>query len=100
MIKNLKHAFFRLFSRVDQNLKFPALKKGELGIQVGFDMYSPLTSDLFEMSRKVGKKGAVLGIDPDPWNHQEAKKIIESRTITNIRLQKLATFSEKTYSNF
>lgn len=100
MIKKFKHAFFRLFSLVDQNLKFPALKKGEVGIQVGFDMSSPVTSDLYEMSRKAGKKGAVLGIDPDYWNHQEAKKIIERSNYSNIRLIRLATYSEKTTAAF
>jgi hypothetical protein len=78
IMKRLKTAFFRLFTVVDQYVKFPALKKGEVGIQVGFDMYSPLTSDLFEMSGKVGAKGLVLGIDPDEWNHQEAKKIMDT----------------------
>jgi FkbM family methyltransferase len=99
-MKRLKTAFFRLFTVVDRYVKFPALKKGEVGIQVGFDMYSPLTSDLFEMSRKVGAKGLVLGIDPDEWNHQEAKKIMDGRPNNNIRLQKLATFSEKSTATF
>lgn len=99
-MKRLKNAFFRLFSLVDQHLKFPALKRGEIGIQVGFDMNYPVTSDLFAMSRKVGKEGTVLGIDPDAWNHQEAQKIIKSRTYTQIRLCMLATFSEETTATF
>ena len=100
MMKKFKHALFYLFSLVDQYLKFPDLHKGEVGIQIGFDMYSPVTSDLFEMSRKVGKKGIILGIDPDEWNHQEAEKIIIKRKYTNIRLQKLATYSERTTASF
>lgn len=100
IMKRLKTAFFHLFSFVDRHVKFPALKRGEVGIQVGFDMSSPLTSDLFEMSRKVGSKGLVLGIDPDEWNQQEAKKYMDDRAGNNIRLRKLATFSGKTKATF
>lgn len=99
-MKILKILFFRLFTLVDRYLKFPALRKGEVGIQIGFDMYYHVTSDLFEMSGKVGKSGLVLGIDPDDWNHLEAKRIIENRNYKNIRLKKLATFSEKTMAPF
>ena len=71
-------------------------KKGEVGIQVGFDMSSPITSDLFEMSGRVGEMGLVYGIDPDESNHQLAEKIISARKCENIRLIRLATYSEKT----
>lgn len=93
-MNKLKQFFFHLFSLVDQHLKFPGLKKGEIGIQVGFDMYSPLTSDLFEMSRKVGKKGLVIGIDPDERNHSAAREIMQQRNCTNIKLMQYGTYSE------
>ena len=85
---------------VDQHLKFPELKRGEIGIQVGFDMYSPVTSDLFEMSRKVGNKGLVIGIDPDDWNHKVAREVIQLRKYPNIRLIQCGTYSEDTVSTF
>ena len=95
-MRKLKQIFFHLFSLIDQRLKFPALRKGEVGIQVGFDMSSPITSDLFEMSGRVGEMGLVYGIDPDESNHQLAEKIISARKYENIRLITLATYSEKT----
>jgi hypothetical protein len=89
-MKGIKEILFYWFSLVDRFLKFPALQKGEVGIQVGFDMTSPITSDLFGMSGRVGKQGCVLGIDPDPWNHRVAEQIIKKRGIGNIRLIELA----------
>lgn len=99
-MNKLKHFFFHSFSVFDQYLKFPELKKGEIGIQVGFDMLSFVTSDLFEMARKAGKKGLVLGIDPDKWNHKIAKEIIKKKKYHNIRLIEAGTYSEKTKANF
>ena len=99
-MKTLKRIFFRLFARIDRRLKFPALKKGETGIQVGFDMLYQATSDLFEMSGRVGKSGTVLGIDPDPWNHRMAEAEIAGKKHKNIRLVRLATYSEKSKASF
>ncbi|MBN1924854.1 MAG: hypothetical protein JW798_03385 [Prolixibacteraceae bacterium] len=99
-MRKLKSNFFHLFSLIDQFLKFPQLKKGETGIQVGFDMNSAITSDLFEMSRRVGKNGMVIGIDPDEWNHEVAKKIIKQKNFSNIKLVLSGTFSEETKATF
>ena len=99
-MRKLKLLFFHLFSVADQYLKFPELKKGEVGIQIGFDMLSYITSDLFEMSRKTGTNGLVIGIDPDPWNHKIANEIISQRKIKNIRLIESGTFSKKTKAGF
>ena len=99
-MKQLKLLFFHLFAIVDQYIKFPELKKGEIGIQIGFDMLSYITSDLFEMARKVGKKGVVIGIDPDNWNHRVANEVINKNKHQNIRLIELGTYSEKTKANF
>lgn len=99
-MKMPKSIFFHLFSMVDQALKFPQLKKGETGIQVGFDMNSATTSDLFEMSRRVGKNGMVIGIDPDEWNHEIAKALIKKQNYSNIKLVQCGTFSEVTKATF
>lgn len=99
-MKKLKLIFFQLFSYIDQLIKFPQLKKGQIGIQIGFDMNSAITSDLFEMSRKVGRKGLVLGIDPDEWNHEMAKAIIAKKNYGNIQLIQCGTFSEITKATF
>jgi FkbM family methyltransferase len=99
-VKKVKQLIFHIFSIIDQYLKFPELRKGEIGIQVGFDMHYPITSDLFEMSRKTGNKGLVLGIDPDPWNHDIASHVIAKKNISNIRLIEAGTYSEPTKANF
>jgi len=99
-MRKIKDLFFHVFSIIDQYLKFPSLKRGETGIQIGFDMTSPITSDLFEMSRKVGKGGSVFGIDPDPWNHTVANDIISNRGISNLNLLIAGTYSKKTKANF
>ncbi len=99
-MKKAKRLFFQIFSYIDQYVKFPSLKKGEIGIQVGFDMFSPVTSDLFAISRKVGEKGVVYGIDPDSWNHAIAREFISQKKIANICLLKTGTYSEKKRSKF
>jgi FkbM family methyltransferase len=75
-------------------LKFPNLKKGEIGIQVGFDMSAPVTSDLFLMCGRTTKSGLVIGIDPDSENHETAKRIIERKGYP-IKLVHKACYSEK-----
>ena len=99
-MKKLKLLLFHFFSILDQYLKFPQLKKGEVGIQIGFDMLSYITSDLFEMARKVGETGLVLGIDPDNWNHKVAKEIINRKKYSQVRLVELGTFSKKVKASF
>lgn len=99
MLKQLKLIFFKNFSKIDAVLKFPNLKAGETAIQVGFDMTSAVTSDLFELHRRVSPKGKVIGIDPDPRNHSFANKIIEQNNLNIITIQK-GTFSKKGQSNF
>ena len=80
---------------IDRKLKFPNLKKGEVGIQVGFDMSSSnLTTDLIRMYQCVGNNGLVIGIDPDPFNVEKAKKIINQYNY-NIKIIEKATYSRK-----
>lgn len=98
MIKALKRIFFSNFSKIDAILKFPNLKKGEIAIQVGFDMTSAITSDLFELNRRVAPNGQVIGIDPDPRNHEVANKIITDKNLNIITIQK-GTFSKKGETN-
>lgn len=98
MIKQLKHIFFTNFSKIDAVLKFPNLRKGEIAIQIGFDMTSALTSDLFELHRRVAPTGQIIGIDPDPRNHLIANQIISERNLTISIIQK-GTFSKKGQAN-
>lgn len=72
----MKKLFWKLFNAIDGRLKFPALQPGEIGIQLGFDMSAPVTSDLFLMTDRVGKNGLVIGIDPDPRNVAAAHLIV------------------------
>ena len=99
MTKQLKHIFWKLFTFVDARLKFPNLTKGELGIQLGFDMSAPITSDLFLMHQKVNPKGKVIGIDPDPLNHKIAKEKIDINNL-NIQLIQKGTYSKKDTTSF
>lgn len=99
MIKTLKKIVWKCFAAMDAKLKFPYLKKGDLGIQLGFDMVSPLTSDLFSMHKRTGKEGLVIGIDPDPTNHLLATKIIHEQQLS-IQLIQKGTFSKKGSMNF
>lgn len=94
MITILKKYFFKVFVRIDAFLKFPHLKKGDIAIQVGFDMSAPVTSDLFLLNLRVGNKGVVYGIDPDPNNHIIARSIIQSKKL-NIKLIEKGTFNKK-----
>ena len=98
MIKQLKLIFFKNFSKIDAILKFPNLKQGEIAIQVGFDMTSAVTSDLFELYQRVTPKGTVIGIDPDPRNHVIANEIIIKNKLNITTIQK-GTFSEKGQTN-
>lgn len=95
------NAIIKYYNRFETALKYPYLKKGSIGIQVGFDLSSKnLTSDLFNMSDRVGEEGLIIGIDPDQSNHDRAKKVIESHGITNIQLVKMGTYKEKTILHF
>lgn len=94
MITGSKKLFFHFFSTIDSILKFPNLKKGEIGIQLGFDMTSAITSDLFEMCKRVSNNGKIIGIDPDPFNHQIAHQIIQEKRY-NVQLIQKGTYSKK-----
>ncbi|MBL4668992.1 MAG: FkbM family methyltransferase [Flavobacteriales bacterium] len=91
---SLKDIFWSSFTTLDGKLKFPHLKKDEIGIQLGFDMVYPITSDLFTMHKRVAQKGQVIGIDPDPFNHKIASKIIHKEQL-NIQLIQKGTYSKK-----
>ncbi len=97
LIRKLKKIFFKIFVFIDEKLKFPNLQNGHIAIQVGFDMSAPLTSDLFELWNRVKPDGQVIGIDPDPANHEIARPIIQKKS-ANILLIEKATYSETTKS--
>ena len=94
MFRDIKNIIWKCFTSIDAKLKFPNLKKGEIGIQLGFDMAYPLTSDLFSMYKRVKPNGLVIGIDPDPFNHQIAQQIINENNY-NIQLIQKGTYSKK-----
>ena len=95
------NSLVKYYNRFETSLKYPYLNEGSIGIQVGFDLSSKnLTSDLFNMSDRVGKTGLVVGIDPDAANHERAKQVIEANGITNIVLVKMGTYKEKTTLEF
>ena len=53
-----------------------------------------ITSDLFTMHKRIGQTGKVIGIDPDPLNHQIASAIINKKNL-NIKLIQKGTYSKK-----
>lgn len=80
----------------DALLKFPNLRKGEIGIQVGFDLSSKnLTTDVMKMTCRTKKTGQVIAIDPDPFNHESIRPIIERKGL-NVKLVQKATYSKQT----
>ncbi|NQT78548.1 MAG: FkbM family methyltransferase [Bacteroidetes bacterium] len=86
----------RIFNKIDGALKFPNLRKGEVGIQVGFDLSSKkLITDVLKMHYRVKNSGMVIAIDPDPYNHRMLESVIEERKL-NIQLVQKATFSDQT----
>ena len=99
MLKGIKNIVWNCFTSIDARLKFPNLKEGGIGIQVGFDMHYPTTSDLFTMAKRIGTKGRIIGIDPDPKNHQIASNIIEQSKLP-IQLIQKGTYSKKDQVEF
>ncbi len=86
----------KILNKTDALLKFPNLRKGEIGIQVGFDLSSKnLTTDVIKMHKRTKRKGVVIAIDPDPSNHIKLKEIIKNESLSIICVQK-GTFSRKT----
>lgn len=86
----------RVFNAIDAVLKFPNLKKGETGIQVGFDLSSKsLTTDVLKLQQRVGNEGLVVAIDPDPLNIEKLQPVIQGKNL-NIKLVQKATYSHPT----
>ncbi len=81
--------FTRIFNKIDSRLKFPNLREGEIGVQVGFDLSSAnLTTDVLRMAHRVGPSGLVVAIDPDPANHASMQKVIDHLNLNVILVQK------------
>lgn len=77
----MKKLFWSCFIFIDERLKFPQLKSGEIAIQMGFDMDAPVTSDLFLLQKRVTNSGQVIGIEPDPSNREKAQAIIDEKKL-------------------
>ena len=91
--------FVKIRNYIDGTLKFPYLKKNGMAVQVGFDLSSQrLTSDLIVMSKKVGKGGIILAIDPTPANHNKVKQVIDD-TFPTIKLIQCGTYDKRNASN-
>ena len=90
----LKRTIWKTFTYCDSILKFPNLKKGEIGIQAGFDTDAIITSDLFSMYNRVGAAGQIIGIEADPRNVEIANKCIKANK-QNIKLEWCGLFSEE-----
>lgn len=81
---------------LDGILKFPNLKRGDIGIQIGFDLSSKnLTSDVIVMARRVGSTGKIIAIDPDPFNHDRLKSIMKEYQLPVFPVQR-GTYSKPT----
>lgn len=91
----LRRLIYGWHNAVDERLKFPHLREGSVGIQVGFDMGFAFTSDLFKMARRAGTTGRVLGIDPDAANHKAAAAYMETHPFPAITLIEKATFNKQ-----
>jgi FkbM family methyltransferase len=94
MISLFKNLVWKIFVKVDSILKFPNLKNGEIGIQLGFDIGAPVTTDIFIMHNRVKPSGIILAIDADPDNITKAREIIDEKKM-NIVLVHKAIYSEK-----
>ncbi len=94
IIKAIKKIVWKIFVQIDTALKFPNLKSGEIGIQLGFDIMAPVTCDLFLMHKRVSPGGCVIGIDPDIRNIEPTQAILNQNKYNIILVQK-AIFSGK-----
>ena len=87
--------FSPLYDFIDRKKKFSnVLSKGDLAVQVGIDMDSTTTSDMFHMAKMVGDSGMVIGIDADPKNIARAAKVAEKYHCKVVLVNK-ATYSQK-----
>jgi len=79
---------------IDVRLKFPNLKRGGFGIQVGFDLSSKnLTSDVWNMIGRVKESGQVIAVDPALTNHANLRKVIGN--LNYVTLVQKGTFKDK-----
>ena len=85
-----------LFDYIDRKIKFSnVLTKGDVAIQLGFDMDSTTTSDLFHMANLVGENGTIIGVEADLKNIKQAERLI-AKYKSKIILINRATYSHKT----
>ena len=91
----IRRIFAPPYDFIDRHKKFlNVLSKGDCAIQVGIDMDSTTTSDVFHMAKMVGESGVVIGIDADPKNIVRARKMAENYPCKVILINK-ATYSQK-----
>lgn len=91
----MKNALVNLYNKVDGFVKFPNLRKGDTGVQIGFDLSSKNpTTELLKMCYRVGKEGRVIGIDPDPHNHAKISEVLKDLPFRVTLVQK-GTYKQK-----
>jgi FkbM family methyltransferase len=91
----IRRIFSPIYDFIDREKKFyNVLSKGDLAVQVGIDMGSTTTSDMFHMVKMVGDSGTVIGIDADPKNIAQAAKVAEKYHCKVVLINK-ATYSQK-----
>lgn len=79
----------RIYNRLDGFLKFPNLRKGGIGIQVGFDLGSNnLTPDVIKMYTRTGHNRLIIAIDPDLLNHEKLNQWIRAKNLSIRTVQK------------
>ena len=87
--------FVKTINKIESILKFPNLKSGETGIQVGFDLSSRnLSTDVIRMHYRTTRAGKVIAIDPDPQNHAKLQLVIDADHL-NVSTVMKATYSRK-----
>ena len=72
-----------VYNRLCAYHKFPRLTKGDIGVQIGFDLSSKnLTTDVLNMHHRVGTQGRVIAIDPDISNIGKMRSIVEGHNMS------------------
>jgi FkbM family methyltransferase len=94
MLRYFRTRIWKIFTHYDAIVKFPNLRRGEIGIQAGFDMDNLATTDLLSMYKRVKPEGMVVGIEADPRNIELGKEYIETNKL-NIKPVFCGLFSDE-----
>ncbi len=91
----MKKIFLPLFDYFEVLFKFAnVIAKGDTAMQVGVDMDSTSTADIFLMAQAAGANGRIIGIEPDPSQLEKARSKSSTYKTELLFIEK-ATFSSK-----